>query len=84
VLWYFFYYLFWLWLSGESALASIGTTRIVSMARGVDSTLSINFGTSTVSMCLGLRVKTLIFFDCDTPVDAEVVAFLFLPYFWMG
>jgi hypothetical protein len=53
----------------------------VSVARGVVSALSIHFGTSVVSMHLGLRVKTLIFFVFGAPVDVEAATFHFLPCF---
>jgi hypothetical protein len=44
----------------------------------------IGRGVTAVSMHLALRVKTLIFFDFDTPVDVEAANFLFLPFFWAG
>jgi hypothetical protein len=67
-----------------SAIIPVGTTGIASMAGGVVSTLSLSFGTSAVSMRLSRCVKTLIFFDLDTPEDAEVEAFLFFPCFHVG
>jgi hypothetical protein len=67
-----------------SAMVSTGIAGTISLARGVVSALSINFGTSAVSMRLGLHVKTLIFFDFDTPVDVEAATFLFIPCFWAG
>jgi hypothetical protein len=58
----------------RSTVASVGTTGI---AGRLTSTTSLRFGTSTVSMCLGRRVKTLTFFDLDTIEDTEVATFLF-------
>jgi hypothetical protein len=68
----------------RSAVTPVGTIGIASIAGEVVSTFSFSFGTLSVSMCLGRRVKTLIFFDLDTLEDAEVTAFLYLPCFRVG
>src|SRR5690242_11830513 len=62
-------------------LASTGIERHGSMT-GI--TTSLSFGTSTISMRLGRRVKTLTFFDLDTLEVVEVETFLFFPCFRVG
>jgi hypothetical protein len=53
-------------------------------ASAVEDVPSSNFGTMAVSMYLGWWVKTLIFLPFGTMQMAEVVVFLFFPYFCEG
>jgi hypothetical protein len=64
-----------------SVLASTGTKWLGSY---IEVDPSISFDTSAVSMRLGPRVKTLIFFYFDALEVVEVAAFLFFPCFREG
>ena len=60
-----------------SALASIGITGAVFVAKRAAFALSISLGTSVVPMGIDLRVKTLTFFAFGALEDVEAAIFLF-------
>jgi hypothetical protein len=70
--------------SAGSVWVSIGMIGLDYVAEGAVFAPSISLCTSTVSMHLGLCVKTFSFFAFDVLEDAEAAIFLFLPCFQTG